>query len=109
GFFFPSRRRHTRLQGDWEFRRVLFRSPQAIPVQRPAWWTRILTPRISRSAPHRRDIERSRRSGVGNLGLRAPEPPTDFRPRGSRSEERRVGKEGRYEWGRGLCEETHDE
>ena len=25
----------------------------------------ILTPRISRSAPHRRDIERSRRSGVG--------------------------------------------
>src|ERR1039457_4526216 len=25
-FFFSSRRRHTRLQGDWEFRRVLFRS-----------------------------------------------------------------------------------
>src|ERR1039457_4126607 len=24
---FSSRRRHTRLQGDWEFRRVLFRSP----------------------------------------------------------------------------------
>src|ERR1022692_4369036 len=25
-FFFSSRRRHTRLQGDWRFRRVLFRS-----------------------------------------------------------------------------------
>src|SRR5256885_12931691 len=25
-FFFSSRRRHTRLQGDWSFRRVLFRS-----------------------------------------------------------------------------------
>src|SRR3989454_2252810 len=30
-FFFSSRRRHTRLQGDW-FRRVLFRS---VPLPRP--------------------------------------------------------------------------
>src|SRR6266516_3078415 len=27
-FFFSSRRRHTRSYGDWEFRRVLFRSPR---------------------------------------------------------------------------------
>src|SRR5256885_5261236 len=29
-FFFSSRRRHTRLQGDWEFRRVLFRSVRVL-------------------------------------------------------------------------------
>src|SRR5690348_6530949 len=34
-FFFSSRRRHTRWTGDWEFRRVLFRSP---------WWGLNLTP-----------------------------------------------------------------
>ena len=31
-FFFSSRRRHTRLQGDLEFRRVLFRSEVHIPI-----------------------------------------------------------------------------
>src|ERR1022692_553684 len=32
--FFSSRRRHTRLQGDWSFRRVLFRSIDAALVLR---------------------------------------------------------------------------
>ena len=41
---------------------------QTILVQRLVWWRRILMPRISRSATRRRDIERSRRTGV------APEP-----------------------------------
>src|SRR5688500_20290591 len=40
-FFFSSRRRHTRLQGDW-FRRVLFRSPTTRTAQAfgklVAWW-----------------------------------------------------------------------
>src|SRR5574341_1663548 len=31
-FFFSSRRRHTRLVGDWEFRRVLFRSSRNMPT-----------------------------------------------------------------------------
>src|SRR5215467_7748496 len=67
-FFFSSRRRHTRLQGDLEFRRVLFRS-----------------------APpgHQQLVARGRCDG----GLRKVRPWPD-----KRSEERRVGKECRSRW-----------
>src|SRR5690348_12295272 len=42
-FFFSSRRRHTRWTGDWEFRRVLFRSG----LQRPCY-----PKRKARNHPH---------------------------------------------------------
>src|SRR5215813_875420 len=38
---------------------------QTTLVPQPAWWRQILMPRISRSVIRRRDIERSRRTGVG--------------------------------------------
>src|ERR1019366_760389 len=37
GSFFSSRRRHTRLVSDWEFRRVLFRSNPSTCMPRCCW------------------------------------------------------------------------
>src|SRR5688500_19643454 len=96
-FFFSSRRRHTRLQGDLEFRRVLFRS------------------RIDDAAGQRLHLRTRtiRRRQLGHLDrLRVmPDHATDERdicldetvpqavgPRAIRSEERRVGEEGRSRW-----------
>src|ERR1022692_5050283 len=68
GFFFSSRRRHTRLQGDWSSDVVLFRSGAG---------------RDRGMAVRRRFRRWGGSAGVG---------------RGCRSEERRVGKECRSRW-----------
>src|SRR5437762_12899293 len=68
GFFFSSRRRHTRYIGDWSSDRVLFRSPDQAQVR----------------AGFAADFESRGLSGEG--GDR------------QRSEERRVGKECRSRW-----------
>src|SRR5205807_6532114 len=81
GLFFSSRRRHTRLQGDWSSRRVLFRS-----------------------------VRGSRRLPSVLPTVAADEARTDLHPErrrdssGLRSEERRVGKGGRGIGGRGAEE-----
>src|SRR6478735_11240552 len=67
-FFFSSRRRHTRLQGDWS-------QTCALPIFRDDGRLR----RARRRSPHRRH-------------------PGAARLRAERSEERRVGKECRSRW-----------
>src|SRR5438477_10895077 len=56
GFFFSSRRRHTRLTCDWEFRRVLFRSGSGARAQKDAGAIEIMariTPTGARPEPVR--------------------------------------------------------
>src|SRR2546426_7032915 len=93
-FFFSSRRRHTRLQGDWSSDvcssdlvfcvGVLFRTPDQVLKG------------VARHAEEARTAE-----GVP-LALRASlaeeTVPSDLRPGPKRSEERRVGKECRSRW-----------
>src|SRR5256885_3826772 len=91
-FFFSSRRRHTRLQGDWssdvcssDLPQVGVRQIEASPQQGGAG-----------------EEERSERQSV-HRGLKStPPPPCAARaaryPSGMRSEERRVGKECRSRW-----------
>src|SRR5207248_5173577 len=94
-FFFSSRRRHTRSYGDWS-------STCALPI-----YLRLSDlvdrladrlPPVERSAAHEEEAEQDR--------ARRTDPEVDDRLRHreversevDRSEERRVGKEGRYRW-----------
>src|SRR5256885_10637819 len=88
-FFFSSRRRHTRLQGDWEFRRVLFRSVRVL--------VDLILPKDERSGS-------ATEAGVPEFMDFMLGDDTDLQTpvRGGlawlRSEERRVGKECRSRW-----------
>src|SRR5688500_20345007 len=88
-FFLSSRRRHTRLQGDWS--------------------SDVCSADLSRSSPSASAASSTRKGRFGRAGMRAPIcaasslPATRRAPfngssslhRKARSEERRVGKEGR--------------
>src|SRR2546426_5953878 len=99
-FFFSSRRRHTRLQGD-EFRRVLFRSPAS------SGWASPPTERLG----SRVRLNLRRRGSLQMPTVRighSPDADDAFmfyaltagkvKIPGVRSEERRVGKECRSRW-----------
>src|SRR5256885_12064974 len=85
-FFFSSRRRHTRLQGDW--------SSDVCSSDLYRRTCRLVSRRVS-------GVERVGKSFDNDAeeigGLLFTEPP-DHRGRQSRSEERRGGKEGRSRW-----------
>src|SRR5262249_59831683 len=84
-FFFSSRRRHTRLVSDWSSdvcSSDLRDTPCAGTAARPA-----------RAAP---GATGPRRRWPAAAPARRAAPPSPLR-----SEERRVGKEGRYRWGAG--------
>src|SRR2546426_7566604 len=100
GFFFSSRRRHTRLQGDLEFRRVLFRSQ----VRQPLAWAATVLVALGIGTYLGTGLEQLRKSEtaadaepVHPSALEAPLSSERAR-RESRSEERRVGKECRSRW-----------
>src|SRR5688500_19840705 len=82
-FFFASRRRHTRLQGDWEFRRVLFRSAGS----RTGAGTSTSTPPTASTT-----AANPARSIATRWSAAMPSPQSASTVR---SEERRVGKECR--------------
>src|SRR5437879_7478983 len=98
-FFFSSRRRHTRYIGDWSSDvcssdlTVVPRPLEVMAVVTCAWPTTgcTTTPISSNVPPTRRGP--TRRAGAMSVLL----PPSGPQPRGgeARSEERRVGKEGR--------------
>src|SRR5688500_20240661 len=98
-FFFSSRRRHTRLQGDWSSDVCSSDLTANRPVLEGAG--------VSRSSGQPRRIGRDRWSGLGRASLvRWHEDIGGRVDRGWRSEERRVGKGGgggrwRGWWGRG--------
>src|SRR5688500_19526527 len=79
-FFFSSRRRHTRLQGDW--------SSDVCSSDLGAYGSHLC--RRTGVDLHARD-----HPGAGDRGQVRPLNPV------GRSEERRVGKECRWRWGRG--------
>src|SRR5205814_7941471 len=94
-FFFSSRRRHTRCLSDWssdvcssDLLNVDDRAPAA-----PRFHSR-LKPKLQRVSSPPQPCERR----VDGLGLGRPRvAPRQF-PQYLRSEERRVGKEGRCRW-----------
>src|SRR5207253_5537863 len=94
-FFFSSRRRHTRWPRDWSSR-VLFRSSTA---NGDDWTRRIQGPDSGSRSGRRRELA-IRRLGSGNgfcvCGFSNESGDGSFESKcESRSEERRVGKEGR--------------
>src|SRR5256885_3141614 len=93
-FFFSSRRRHTRLQGDWSSD-VCSSDLLALPDQRQTFdRDRQLTPAAHIFEEERRSTAAQNRAAhyldwAEKVDLKAP---------GERSEERRVGKECRSRW-----------
>src|SRR5688500_20349166 len=99
-FFFSSRRRHTRLQGDWSSD-VCSSDLRAIGL--PALAVRAAAP-VACMPPAPDRTGAATRPGPGT-GRRRDNPPE------SRSEERRVGKEcraGWWAWQEGTAEEKID-
>src|SRR5688500_20370327 len=100
-FFFSSRRRHTRLQGDW--------SSDVCSSDLKSGWGR--GPRRIRRGEKEKQPKRRGASERPRTRIQHPR-----RGRGTtlwrgRSEERRVGKEGRARWGgdqgkKRMCGET---
>src|SRR5256885_5217462 len=91
-FFFSSRRRHTRLQGDWSSD-VCSSDLVPMAVRSRSPLLRLLTAigtRFHRSSPLRRRVERTLIFSPLTPSFRANAEP--------RSEERRVGKECRSRW-----------
>src|SRR5256885_10632746 len=90
-FFFSSRRRHTRLQGDWssDVCSSDLRQGQAARLSTSA-------PQRGQSGSWRRRMPARQRSQ--SQLPRARQPPHRGGRTRSRSEERRVGKEGRSRW-----------
>src|SRR5205807_7234969 len=98
-FFFSSRRRHTRLQGDWSSDVCSSDLPTTAPT--PTRWkpgrsrfarcsglpSHALTTHEALTGPQARSSPK--------IGPAAPDPRTR---EANRSEERRVGKEGRDRW-----------
>src|SRR5688500_20124652 len=85
-FFFSSRRRHTRLQGDWSS--DVCSSDLAAAAVAMAWETRI---RLMSPEPRAAILPRPGAAITKKQAPRRREP-------NHRSEERRVGKEGRCGW-----------
>src|SRR5256885_12571430 len=88
-FFFSSRRRHTRLQGDW--------SSDVCSSDLPFWWDHPAA--AQRATPERREhwLKDLRGDGAGIISALSAVVAPAF-PRALRSEERRVGKECRSRW-----------
>src|SRR5947209_15555833 len=104
-FFFSSRRRHTRYWRDWEFRRVLFRSgclssfSLRVGRWKPIWGKGRCHGNENRYGLAEHDAGRPHFGGLSIERSR-------FRQPHARSEERRVGKEGRSWWSRRCKKRT---
>src|SRR5256885_10936285 len=88
-FFFSSRRRHTRLQGDWssDVCSSDLHCPERRELRFPFGKLRLQARKKSRAV------------GLIACGVGRIEPRQHFEDRGGdRSEGRRVGEEGRYRW-----------
>src|SRR5256885_16333509 len=91
-FFFSSRRRHTRLQGDWSSDVCSSDLNSALPLvnfgmaMRAVFLSPMAIPKFT-----------SGRAEFGSITVLPPGPPSRRAPP-PRSEERRVGKEGRSRW-----------
>src|SRR2546430_12279783 len=91
-FFFSSRRRHTRFDCDWSSDVCSSDLPRKKPIHDASMLT---ADQVSRWAFRRSRASRiSRSNGVSPSGAGA----TGAVPAARRSEERRVGKKGRYRW-----------
>src|SRR5699024_11814505 len=92
-FFFSSRRRHTRSKRDWSSDVCSSDLLKPISNNRRAWRSQIL---FHRSETYLRvwDNNKKRVAGVGQFV--GNEKVTSTKGWSPRSEERRVGKEGRY-------------
>src|SRR5256885_11378786 len=91
-FFFSSRRRHTRLQGDWSSDVC----SSDLEVHTRNFWSAVKVTRSSfplRSRTHWENATPSRSGGFGSASQIAA-----MTAQKSRSEERRVGKECRSRW-----------
>src|SRR5688500_19546496 len=92
-FFFSSRRRHTRLQGDWSS------DVCSSDLDRPQRLARRMHSSLrSSSARHRRRRGSAPRRTAHRRSRPHPPPRRASPPRSNRSEERRVGKECRSLW-----------
>src|SRR5690606_40126395 len=98
-----SRRRHTRFSRDWssdvcssDLLFLSFRHMSMIMLYRPATDEIVWKKQGPWLAQHDVDILDATRIGVFNNN--AYDRGTDARIHGTRSEERRVGKEGRWRW-----------
>src|SRR5690348_18492137 len=96
-FFFSSRRRHTRWTGDWSS--DVCSSDLAQAGERAAVVVRGRRERVQ-------DLAEPVRAGVRDAGAPRGEQHGDRGAEEHRSEERRVGKEGRAWWRR--YDETHE-
>src|SRR5256885_12637557 len=92
-FFFSSRRRHTRLQGDWSSDVC---SSDLFPIAMSLSWLYEFTPEgIVRSEARSRRWKKMSTTAAASFSIS----PSRRRGRGRRrSEERRVGKECRSRW-----------
>src|SRR5256885_8282829 len=93
-FFFSSRRRHTRLQGDWS-------SDVCSSDLLAAGCFRAEQPNFQRLRPDRREYPlatHSSRRHRGSIAVRGGNQLSSAASKSPRSEERRVGKEGRSRW-----------
>src|SRR5256885_9835649 len=90
-FFFSSRRRHTRLQGDW--------SSDVCSSDLVELLGKLSAARVSDVlAGHRRELRGQRRRADDRHVRCAADDPARQCDAGGRSEERRVGKECRSPW-----------
>src|SRR5205807_6097913 len=102
-FFFSSRRRHTRLQGDWSSDVC---SSDLCPLQMID--VHILGCHFAEDIPFREDphkvalVENEQAAGAGALHGLDGLPDGGATLAGQRSEERRVGKECRSRWSAGA-------
>src|SRR5258705_10168442 len=101
-FFFSSRRRHTRCLSDWSFRRVLFRSERELGATlgllagfRGGWTDSVIMTLADAQLAFPFIL-----LAIGIIAVLGPSFPTLIVVIGlsGRSEERRVGKEGRSRW-----------
>src|SRR5207253_3376966 len=92
GFFFSSRRRHTRWPRDWSSDVC---SSDLIQPDSEAW---LPTEEVVRLYRQRMQIEQCFRDWKSHLGLRGLHLQVQKSERLLRSEERRVGKECRARW-----------
>src|SRR5256885_11925417 len=91
-FFFSSRRRHTRLQGDWSS------DVCSSDLHYPSRWRRCAGRSGRKDVPYSRTPSPGQSwAPPGSCTPRAPSRPFP-NPTSSRSEERRVGKECRSRW-----------
>src|SRR5256886_12020294 len=92
-FFFSSRRRHTRFDCDWSSDVCSSDLPSRCPVV-DVLDRRLAVAELGAAQPHLKALG----IAIGRLAIKQQRQPFSMREIGSRSEERRVGKECRSRW-----------